>query len=245
MFIGGDTALYRNAHVHMFEYLAGENSTSLTVELPYIEKYSNVDDPERFTVYRYDIGEPVLKVNGRTLEGNIIKADNGDKLYLCRADLITHGTDGVLDFTGAQTILSADTDFSDGVTLKASGDCRLAFAGLVVPYQLKDEEILFDPANNSTGLLNRVENIVYIVWDGTKTARYTKPVKMIRKFTDGSVYDSVMEFYHVFSREEINPDGDYAAVLYGKKSLWCRHHCRTAESHPFRRRKGGGSHAPH
>ena len=212
MFIGADVALYKDAHVHMFEYLAREKSITLTDELAYIEKYFSVDDPERFTVWRYDIGEPVIHVNGRTLEGAILRVDSGDKLCLCRADLTVHGTDGFLDLS--EEILSTDTDFSDGVTLKASGDCRLAISGLVVPYQLKDEEIVFDPANNRTGLLNGAENIVYIVWDGTKTTRITKPVKMIRKFADGWTDDSVMEFYHVFTREEIDPGKDYSVMLY-------------------------------
>ena len=94
-------------------------------------------------------------------------------------------------------------------------DCRLAVAGLVTPYQLKNEEILFDPANNRTGLLNRVENIIYSVWDGTRTIRYQKPVTLTRKFADGSEYDSVLEFYHVFSVDEIDPAGAYTVTLYG------------------------------
>ena len=215
MFIGGDVAIYNNSHVHMVEYLSSENSSSLTVELPYIEKYFNIDDPEHFTVYRYDIGEPVIEVQNHTLEGTIIPIENGDKLCLCRADLIVNGSEGYLDFNTAE-ISATDINFSDGVTLSyASDDCQLAVSGLVVPHQLKDEEIIFDPENNKTGLLNRVENIVYIVWDGSKTNRYKKPVNLTRKFKDGSIYDSILEFYHVFSRNEIDPSGEYFISLYG------------------------------
>ena len=214
MFIGGDVACYNNSHVHMVEYLSSKNSSSLTIELPYIEKYFNVDDPERFTVYYYDIGEPVIQVCGQTLEGTIIPVENGDKLRLCRADLIMNGSEGYLDFNTAE-IQATDTDFSDGVTLYTSYDCQLAISGLVFPYQLKDEEIIFDPENNNTELLNRIENIVYIVWDGSETNRYKKPVTLTRKFKDASIYDSMLEFYHVFSRDEINPSGDYFVALYG------------------------------
>ena len=68
---------------------------------------------------------------------------------------------------------------------------------------------MFDPANNRTGLLNRVEKIVYLVRDGSETRQYEKPVYLLRKFKDGSEYDSVLEFYHVFSKDEIAPDKEY------------------------------------
>lgn len=214
MFIGGDAALYKDSNVTMFEYLAAEDSSSLTFELPYLEKYYNIDDPEKFTVYHYDIGEPSIVVDGKKVEGTPVKVENGDRLRLCRADLVTGAREGYLDFS-AVDIREADTDFSDGVTLQDSDDCQIAFAGLVVPYQLKDEEVLFEPEKNETGLLNSVKNIEYIVWDGVHTAKYQKPVVLTRKFADGQEYDSVMEFYHLFSREEIDPSGEYVVELWG------------------------------
>ena len=56
----------------MFEYLASPASSSLTFELPFIEKYFNIDDPKKFKVYYYDIGEPSLTVGDRTLDGKIV-----------------------------------------------------------------------------------------------------------------------------------------------------------------------------
>lgn len=170
-------------------------SSSLIFELPFVEKYFNIDDPERFTACYYDIGEPSLQVGERALDGRIVKAESGDKLCLCRADLSKNAEEGVLDFNSAQ-IASTDTDFSDGISRAAAEDCILAVAGVVVPRQLQDEDILFDPANNRTGLLNRVEKVVYLV-------------------RDGSEYDSVLEFYHVFSKDEIAPDREYEVSLYG------------------------------
>lgn len=84
-----------------------------------------------------------------------------------------------------------------------------------MPHQLKDEEILFDPANNQTGLLNRIEKIIYLVRNGTEMKRYEKPVFLNRKFRDGSEYDSVLEFYHVFSKNEIEPNKEYKIRMYG------------------------------
>ena len=214
MFIGGDCALYNGSHVVMFNYLASPSSSSLTFDLPFIEKYYNVDDPERFTVYYYDIGEPVLQVGKDTVDGKIVKAEANDKLCLCRADLAANAEEGHLDYNTAQ-IRATDTDFSDGISLQSQEDCELAIAGVIIPHQLKEEEILFDPANNETGLLNRVETIIYSVRDAAGTKQYQKPVSMIRVFKDGSEYDSVLEFYHVFSRDEIDPDGTYEVSLYG------------------------------
>ena len=71
-------------------------------------------------------------------------------------------------------------------------------SGVIIPHQLKDEEIIFDPINNKTGLLNRVETIVYSITDISGTKYYKKPVSMIRVFEDGSEYDSILEFYHVY-----------------------------------------------
>ena len=133
---------------------------------------------------------------------------------MCRADLSKNAEEGVLDFNSAQ-IVSTDTDFSDGISRAAAEDCILAVAGVVVPHQLQDEDFLFDPANNRTGLLNRVEKIVYLVRDGSETRQYEKPVYLLRKFKDGSEYDSVLEFYHVFSKDEIAPDKEYEVSLYG------------------------------
>lgn len=214
MFIGGDCALYNGSQVTMFEYLASPASSSLTFELPFIEKYFNIDDPKRFKAYYYDIGEPSLKVGNRTLDGKIVAAESNDKLCLCRADLGKNTEEGYLDFNSVR-ILSTDTDFSDGISLAASEDCKLAVSGVVVPHQLKDEEILFDPANNQTGLLNRIEKIIYLVRNGTEMKRYEKPVFLNRKFRDGSEYDSVLEFYHVFSKNEIEPNKEYKIRMYG------------------------------
>ena len=214
MFIGGDCALYNGSRVTMFEYLASPSSSSLTFELPFIEKYFNVDDPKKFKVYYYDIGEPSLKVGDRTLDGKIVAVKGNDKLCLCRADLGKNTEEGYLDFNNVR-ILSTDTDFSDGISVTASEDCKLAISGIVVPHQLKEEEILFDPANNKTGLLNRIEKIVYLVRNGSETKRYEKPVFLNRKFRDGSEYDSVLEFYHVFLKDEIEPDKEYEIRLYG------------------------------
>lgn len=55
----------------------------------------------------------------------------------------------------------------------------------------------------------------FTVWDGVHTAKYQKPVVLTRKFADGQEYDSVMEFYHLFSREEIDPSGEYVVELWG------------------------------
>ncbi len=131
-----------------------------------------------------------------------MQVENGDRLCLCRADLTEGAREGTLDFNSLP-ILEIDTDFYDGVAFAgresgAATEGQIAVAGLVVPYQLKDEEILFDPAKNKTGILNRVGDIVYTVWDGKKTAEFRKPVTLTRTFADGSVYDSILEFYHVF-----------------------------------------------
>ena len=214
MFIGGDCALYNGSHVTMFEYLASPTSSSLIIELPFIEKYFNVDDPEKFKACYYDIGEPSLQAGERRLDGRIVAAARGDKLCLCRADIMKGAEEGRIDFNTLR-IRSTDTDFSDGISLAAAEDHKLAISGVIVPHQLKDEEILFDPARNATGLLNRVENIVYLVRSGAETKRYEKPVFLVRKFRDGSEHDSALEFYHVFSKDEIAPGIDYEITLYG------------------------------
>ncbi len=38
---------------------------------------------------------------------------------------------------------------------------------------------------------------------------------LTRTFADGSEYDSIMEFYHVFAKSEIDPSRDYAVSVYG------------------------------
>lgn len=96
MFIGGDAALYNGSHVNMFKYLASPTSSSLTIELPFIEKYYNIDDPNIFTTYYYDIGEPSISAGEDTIKGKIVSAEAGDKLILCRADLSDNGTEGKL-----------------------------------------------------------------------------------------------------------------------------------------------------
>ncbi len=214
MFIGGDAALYNGSHINMFEYLASPTSSSLTIELPFIEKYYNIDDPNIFTTYYYDIGEPSISAGKDTIKGKIVSAEAGDKLILCRADLSDNGAEGKLVLNDTH-IIQTDTDLSDGVSFSVTDSGELALAGLAVPYQLKDDEILFDPAKNKTGLLNRMDKLVYLVWDGNETKKYEKPVTLTRTFADGSEYDSIMEFYHVFTKSEIDPSRDYAVSVYG------------------------------
>lgn len=213
MFIGADCALYNGSKVTMFEYLASPTSTSFVFELPFIERYFDVDDPDRFCVYHYDIGEPSIKVGDETLEGTPVLAEAEDKLDLCRADLAIGAQEGFIDFNDYE-IASVDTDFSDGIALEPSEGADFAISGIVIPYQLEDDEIAFDPQKNETGLLNGVANIVYEVWDGRQTKTYVKPVTLTRTLEDGSVYDSVMEFYHVFTADEIDPAKDYEVTLH-------------------------------
>ena len=49
----------------------------------------------------------------------------------------------------------------------------------------------------------------------TDTKEYRKPVTLTRTFRDGSVFESDYEFYHLFSKAEIDPAKNYEVSLYG------------------------------
>lgn len=93
LFKANDMALYRNSHTYLQVYMIDPESSSWTVELPYLYYIDHIDDPDYFTFCYFDTGEPVLYVEKEKIEGNIVSFEDGDHHDVCRIDSVEKGTE--------------------------------------------------------------------------------------------------------------------------------------------------------
>ena len=201
MYRACDIALYEETDIHMFVYLVDPTSTSYETELAYLESQGVVGDPKRFRAYHYDIGEAVLKREGKEIEkGHILEFSEGEYLYIYRVDVVSDGAEeNKLDLSGCnvkeyQTNLEK-IEIDEGSKIAVSGVCR--------PWQLdpKDFELRKD---NIYNIKNEVQKLHYEIRDaetGDVLKKETRKLMMER--IDGeSIGKSVFEFYNIFEIEK-------------------------------------------
>lgn len=198
MYLSGDIALYATGQANLFVYLITPTSTSLTTELAFLQKSGAVGDPARFRAWYYDIGEAELFAGGKKVgEGRITEGLEAGEMHIQRMDTVDGGArENVYELDGRHATASRfRTD-----TFHAKAGERIAFAGVLLPYQTDPE-----------GYVLRQDN-TYDIKELPKTVRYTftcgrecrteeRDVGMRR--TDGGedLGVSVYEFYNLFDAD--------------------------------------------
>lgn len=212
-FIRSDCALYDGSHTRMFVYMIDPESSSYTIELPFLLSRGYVDDPKKFTAYYYDAGEAELSTEFQKVKGTITKFGSRDHHAICRVDLVNEkATENQFDLQDP-CYDSFDIVADDGVIVPSGR--RFAIMGVLSPQSLKDGLL----QTVDTGLYsvnNRVENIVYTISGKDKVFEIVKPVFLKRTGVDESDenYGSVYEYYHIFDASSLE-DGTWTFHMYG------------------------------
>ena len=216
MFRVSDLALYHTARTHMWTYCMSESSSSYSLELAYLQYLGVVDDENRFIAYGYDIGEPKLTLSdGTVLEGKLLPYEHGDHLMMNRVDLVSDDAQENVFRENGSALLSSDTDLSDGAVIPE--DARFAIMGTFSPFQLDAKDIVYDPADNHFETNNRISTVVYTFEGEGETNTFEREVALLRTdfASTSSSYDSELEFYNLFSADDLKPHQTYKVTVQG------------------------------
>lgn len=194
MYLASDVSQYVESHVHLFVYLLDESSTSYSTELAFLETRGVIEDPERLSVYHYDIGEAVI---GDGKRGTILRFPEGQFLWIYRIDLTDSlAEENRYDVSG-KSVVQAQTDKHH---LAVPAGQPFAVTGVVRPWQ-------FDPGDftllesNAYRWENAVETIRYRFKSGGRSWEERRTLHMERIDTK-PIGNSVLEFYNLFTLPE-------------------------------------------
>lgn len=213
-----DIAIFNQGKTHFLAYNITKSSTSYAVELGHLQKLGVVDDTSRFAAYYYDIGEPKFTMNQKKQTGKITAMKPGDKMVLCRMDVVDDKAyDGKLDLLKSE-IKKSTKDVTSRITVN-KGE-RFALMGVLSPIQIEKDQVVFDSVNNEYQNPRGISKVVYQIDDGVKIKRIEKKVGLTRTYESGLSSTSEYEFYHVFDSalfQKINKDYIITAQAYDSK----------------------------
>ena len=211
MSVSSETAEYLPGKIYMLLYGNTTTSTSHALEVArYLQLEHHVEDPDIAQYRLFDLGEPAFA----GAQAEIIAFDEGENIHICRVDHIGDAAkDGVFLTTEAQ-VLGSDTDPSDGWTI---GDGAFAVAGVMKPYQLRDDELI--PDDDVYGFyryLNGADALIYTFApvDGSDSFSITKAVGVRRIDEPGAEAEPAhYEFYNVFPADALKAGNAYDVTV--------------------------------
>ena len=205
MAVSCETAEYLPGKIKMLVYGNKTSSVSYVLEeARYLQLKNNVENPDIAEYYVFSLGEPCFE--GEPSE--IVKLE--EDVHICRIDHVVDETiDGVF-ITTEEQVLWSDMDPSDGWTVDSGA---FAIAGVIKPYQLREDEIVPDgEVYGYYNYLNWPDTLVYTFTpgDGSDAFSITKYVGISRidavaKKSDPAVY----EFYNVFPADTLKEGISY------------------------------------
>lgn len=198
-----DRECYIGGMTHFFDYNITPTSTSYSVEIGQLGYDKALTDPSSISYCYYDIGEPVITQHGKTYEGTFVEKNltNMDSLEFTRVDRSsTAGEENYLDSTilsNANSVFDLMHNFTvqPGETLALNGVCKV----------IQPDTVTFNPDMESFTMGNKIASVTYTIKTaaGEEVAVIEKEVPgLTRKFDDGWVNTSILEFRHNISITE-------------------------------------------
>ncbi len=221
MFRANDVAFYQKADVTFFIYLFDPDSTSYKTELPYLRAHRDIEDPEHFVYYHYDIGEAYLRNCGRKAEAVPFDAD--EFLYTCRIDRVKEDCrENVYHLDESQVILSI-VDLDDATV--HVGD-RIAIMNVLRPMNIASEYLVLKE-DNTYDTENEADTLRYEFVMEDRTIVFDRKL-MMKRIGDYPLAESVFEAYNVFLISEEMRDRDIAVSIsvYDRNGSLCKGNSR-------------------
>lgn len=191
-----DLTEYRNNHAHFYAYNISATAATQTVEIGSLQAQNVIEQPDRFTRYYYDIGEPLLP-NGH-VEGQFKAFADSEFLALTRIDFQNGDSqDNLLVMDDLATVDSV-LDLEQKVKVKANQTFSLY--GVVTPIQNAPEDIIAHSDNTFT-VNNRITTIEYVLTVDGISRKISKPVGLNR-IMSGASRPSIYEFKHDFMLDD-------------------------------------------
>ncbi len=211
MSVSSETAEYLPGKIHMLVYGNTVMSASYALEVAkYLQLEHNTENPDIAAYWAFDLGEPSFA----GVRAEITPFGDHETIRICRVDHVADETkDGVFLTTEAQ-VLGSDTDPSDGFTVEEG--C-FAVAGVMKPYQLRDDELV--PDEDLYGFYRYLNGADFLVYtfapaDGSDSFRITKAVGVVRTEDPQEPSDPALyEFYSVFPADTLKAGTAYDVTV--------------------------------
>ncbi|MBR4461768.1 MAG: hypothetical protein IKS51_04230 [Erysipelotrichaceae bacterium] len=221
MFRANDVAFYQKADVTFFIYLFDPDSTSYKTELPYLRTHRDIEDPEHFTYYHYDIGEAKLQKCER--KGKAIRFHEDEFLYTCRIDVVRKECQENVFYLDESQVIRSITDLNDATV--NFGD-TIAIMNVVRPGNISKEYLILNE-DNTYSIENEIDTLHYeFVLEDQKIE--TERKLMMKRISDYPLAESVFEAYNIFSITEEMRNKDIAISIsaYDRSGNRCKGNSR-------------------
>ncbi|MDO5115443.1 MAG: hypothetical protein Q4D58_05040 [Synergistaceae bacterium] len=200
-----DTWEYRAGHIHTILYNIDDvRCATQKVEIGYLADCGDISS-DRVEFYRYDIGEPLLLVNGAQRDGKLVKLAKGDKLELVRAEIRGEGVESKENYfvEASQDVVEGmffNEDISGG-KINVNPGKTLSLYGVAVPIPASADIGTGADGAGNYNVRNYTQTVRYELKNGDTTllSRDAK-IALVRRY-DGKAwdeYDSIYEFKHDF-----------------------------------------------
>ena len=208
-------AFYTTGKVHWFDYNITPTCSTYVIEHGVVQNMGDIENPDRFVVHHYDIGERNISNDlGVEESGRIVSFEEGDYLDLCRIDLVSDEAEENVYYADARNVVAVKP-----LTGEAANDPividgpRFAVMGVIRPFQLDAEDIHFDPSDNSFSFSNRPETVLYQITDGQGNTKTVEKKAELFRCALKIPATSIFEFYSIFDAEDFDPDTTYTVSL--------------------------------
>lgn len=198
-----------NARIGFILYNLVEDGATSRLEIGKALLTEVIDSPNTF-FFRYDIGEPeitytTMALEEKTVEGSIVRFDQGDRLVLTRAEIKMIGTgDGDNRYNlYDETPKVLDLDLAGGIEMAGSEGFSVFGVVTPIPTTVTETSYLYYAADN------RISNIRYLIKDasGNEIAVTTREVNLGRVYIQSEpdrLFYSIFEFEHEFDFNAMN-----------------------------------------
>ena len=208
-------AFYTTGKIHWFDYNITTTCSTYVIEHAVIQNMGDIENPDRFVVHHYDIGELSISNDlGVEESGRIVSFEEGDHLDLCRIDLVSDEAEENVYYADARNVVAVKP-----LTGEAANDPividgpRFAVMGVIRPFQLDAEDIHFDPSDNSFSFSNRPETVLYQITDGQGNTKTVEKKAELFRCALKIPATSIFEFYSIFDAEDFDPDTTYTVSV--------------------------------
>lgn len=208
-------AFYTTGKVHWFDYNITSKCNSYVVEHAVIQHMGDIENPDRFVVHHYDIGELSISNDlGVEESSQIVSFEEGDHLDLCRIDLVSNEAEENVYYVDARNVIAVKplTGEAANNPIVIDGPC-FAVMGVIRPFQLDAEDIHFDPSDNSFSFSNRPETVLYQITDERGNTKTVEKKAELTRYAIKIPATSIFEFYSIFDAADFDPDITYTVSV--------------------------------
>jgi len=200
-----------NAQIGFILYNLVEDGATSRLEIGKALLTEVIDSPNTH-FFHYNIGEPyinytTMESEEKTIDGSIIRFDQGDRLLLTRAEIKMIGTgDGDNKYNKFdKTPKILDLNLADGIEMATSDEFSVFGVVTPIPTTVTESSYLYYTADN------RISKVRYHIKDvqGDIVAETTREVKLGRAYDKEpqpptKYYYSIFEFEHEFDFNAMN-----------------------------------------